>query len=171
MKKACCVSIVVLIFAASCSRDDPSCSNAGPLSSREKSLLKAIIAHSFKMRRMSIRQNPDNPKQTIENHPFSIARSAAKDKERQLVRAFNRVPEREKLLVAQALAYLGNDTGVDVLKEAAFGMGIYTTNSGFEISESAICLLYLGYDFPDDFKFSKVANPLYPFLDIFLDRQ
>ena len=118
-------------------------------------------------------QSPKVAEANLSTHPFVIALSNAKDKEQKLLEAFNALPKRNRLIHAQALAYLGNDTGIDVLKEAAFPtkpMGTYMTSSGFEISESALCLLYLGFDFPDTFMFSKEPNCHYSELDVLLKK-
>ena len=147
---------------------------AADLSDREKALLKTIIRQSFRMNiRSWLEQSPDQTQLNRESHRFVIALSNSKDKEEKLLTMFNEGTVSHKLLPAQALAYLGNNIGINVLEEAALPtklIGPYTTQSGFEISESALCLLYLGFDFPVTFKFSKIPNPLYSELDIFLKK-
>lgn len=69
---------------------------------------------------------------------------------------------------ARALAYLGDQRCIDILSKTLAGE-FAGTSSCFELSEAALCLLYLGYDFPDDFLFTRVPNRLYPALNVFLE--
>jgi len=162
MKRIIFISAIMLIgFASAC--------HSGELSAREKVLVRVILGQQLKTRlQLWQQQSPEIAKENLSSHPFAIALSDAEDKEQKLVNEFKELPECKKLSHAQALAYLGNNAGVEVLKDAAFPktlMGTYMTSSGFEISESALCLMYLGFDFPDTFKFSKAPNALYPELD------
>lgn len=143
--------------------------SATELSVREKSIIKIIIRQDFqsKMQYMD--------KQLTTRNPFWIAMWGNKNtKEKQLLKAFKKIPmgKKTKLDYAQALAYIGNKEGIEVLKQATFNYGNnpYLTNSGFEMSESAICLLYLEFDFPENFKFSLLSNSKYPELDILLKK-
>lgn len=142
--------------------------SATELSLSEKSMLKIIIRQDFqsKMQYMD--------KQLTTRNPFWIAMWGNKNtKEKQLLKEFRKIPmgKKTKLDYAQALAYVGNKEGIEVLKQATFNYANpYLTNSEFEISESAICLLYLGFDFLDNFKFSMLANSKYPELDILLEK-
>lgn len=160
MKQTIVMSLIMLMSIGSSSY-------SAELSAREKVLVRVILGQQIKMRHHLLKQTEageDNP----QKHAFAIAMSNAKEKEQQLLTEFVALPERQRLAHAQALAYLGNDAGVDVLKKAAFpttATAPFITSSGFEISESALCLLYLEADFPDSFRFSNVPNPLYPELD------
>lgn len=141
--------------------------NAVELSDRERCLVKVVLGQQLKMRLRGW-ESSEAAKDGSDKHPFALALSNAKDKEKRLLTEFETLPERKRLAHAQALAYLGNGAGRDVLKKAAFPTGImgpFTTSSGFEISESALCLLYLESDFPESFRFSKVPNAIYPELD------
>lgn len=160
MKRTIVMSVIMLMSIVSIS-------HSAELSARETVLVRVILGQQIKMR-LHLWQQSETGKENPQKHPFAIALSNAKDKEQQLLTEFAALPERQRLAHAQALAYLGNDAGVDVLKMAAFPskvMGPFMTSSGFEISESALCLLYLESDFPDSFQFSKVPNPLYSELD------
>lgn len=160
MKRTIVMSLIMLMSIGSV------CHSA-ELSAREKVLVRVILGQQIKMR-FHLWQQSEAGKKKASSHPFAIALSNAKDKEQKLLKEFKALPERDRLRHAQALAYLGNNAGIEVLKEAAFPtklMGAYMTSSGFEISESALALLYLGFDFRDTFKFSKVPNALYPELD------
>jgi hypothetical protein len=70
---------------------------------------------------------------------------------------------------ARGLAYLDDVNAVDILENTLLH-GFAMTSSGFEQSEAASCLLYVGHDFPEDFLFSRLPNALFPELDIFLTR-
>jgi hypothetical protein len=147
---------------------DQPAATAADLSVREKTLLQIVISQNFWMRLQAVKTNQ-------EEHPFHIALSDAKDKEQQLLSLFkeSKRDTPRKLLAAQSLAYLGNKTGMPDLEGATFkskGMPWYMTSSGFEISESALCLLFLGFDFPDTFKFSEIVNPMYPEMDKLLGK-
>lgn len=162
MKKIALLSIFVMLFGITFA-------SATELSVREKSIIKIIIRQDFqsKMQYMD--------KQLTTRNPFWIAMWGNKNtKEKQLLKTFKKIPmgKKTKLDYAQALAYIGNKEGVEVLKQATFNYGNnpYLTNSGFEMSESAICLLYLGFDFPENFKFSMLSNSKYPELDILLKK-
>ncbi len=48
------------------------------------------------------------------------------------------------------------------------GTSTRSFNRGPAKSQAALCLLYLGYDFPDDFAFCKLTPPVYPELDALL---
>ena len=141
--------------------------NAVELSDRERCIVKVVLGQQLKMR-LRLWQSSEAAKEGSDKHPFALALSNTKEKETRLLAEFETLPERQKLAHAQALAYLGNTDGLDELKKAAFptdAMGPFMTSSGFEISESALCLLYLQSAFPESFKFSKVPNALYPELD------
>lgn len=162
MKKIALLSIFVMLFGITFA-------SATELSVREKSIIKIIIRQDFqsKMQYMD--------KQLTTRNPFWIAMWGNKNtKEKQLLKAFKKIPmgKKTKLDYAQALAYIGNKEGIEVLKQATFNYdnNPYLTNSGFETSESAICLLYLGFDFPENFKFSMLSNSKYPELDILLKK-
>lgn len=162
MKKIALLSIFVMLFGITFA-------SATELSVREKSIIKIIIRQDFqsKMQYMD--------KQLTTRNPFWIAMWGNKNtKEKQLLKTFKKIPmgKKTKLDYAQALAYIGNKEGVEVLKQATFNYGNnpYLTNSGFEMSESAICLLYLGFDFPENFNFSMLSNSKYPELDILLKK-
>lgn len=144
--------------------------SATELSVKEKSILKIIIRQDFqsKMQYMD--------KQLTTRNPFWIAMWGNKNtKEKQLLKEFKKIPigKKTKLDYAQALAYIGNKEGIEVLKQATFNYenNPYLTNSGFEMSDSALCLLYLGFDFPSNFKFSMLVNSKYPELDILLENK
>jgi hypothetical protein len=141
--------------------------NAVTLSDREICLVKVVLGQQLKMR-LRLWQSSEAGREASDKHPFALALSNAKDKEKRLLTEFEALPERQRLAHAQALAYLGDKAGLDVLKKAAFPSGVmgpFMTSSGFEISESALCLLYLQSDFPESFQFSKVPNAMYPELD------
>lgn len=144
--------------------------SATELSVREKSIVKIIIRQDFQSRMQYM------DKQLTTRNPFWIAMWGNKNtKEKQLLKAFKKIPmgKKTKLDYAQALAYIGNKEGIEVLKQATFNYdnNPYLTNSGFEASESAICLLYLGFDFPENFRFSLLSNSKYPELDVLLDKK
>lgn len=162
MKKIALLSIFVMLFGITFA-------SATELSVREKSIIKIIIRQDFqsKMQYMD--------KQLTTRNPFWIAMWGNKNtKEKQLLKAFKKIPmgKKTKLDYAQALAYIGNKEGIEVLKKATFNYdnNPYLTNSGFEMSDSALCLLYLGFDFPENFKFSMLSNSKYPELDILLKK-
>lgn len=162
MKKIALLSIFVMLIGTTFA-------SATELSVREKSTLKIIIRQDFQSRMQYM------DKQLTTRNPFWIAMWGNKNtKEKQLLKAFKKIPmgKKTKLDYAQALAYIGNKEGIEVLKQATFNYGNnpYLTNSGFEMSESAICLLYLGFDFPENFKFSMLSNSKYPELDILLKK-
>ncbi len=69
---------------------------------------------------------------------------------------------------ARALAYLGDQRCVDILTETLAG-AFAQTSSGFEQSEAAACLLYLGGELPETFLFTRLANPLYAEWNALLD--
>jgi len=69
---------------------------------------------------------------------------------------------------ARALAYVGDARCIDTLAKTLAG-AFAVTSSGFEQSKAAACLLYLEYDFPNDFLFTRLPNPMYPELNAFLE--
>jgi regulation of enolase protein 1 (concanavalin A-like superfamily) len=69
---------------------------------------------------------------------------------------------------ARALAYFGDRRSAELLSAVLQGQ-MRPFAQGAERSQAALCLLYLGHDFPDSFAFSTLAPPLYPELDTLLD--
>jgi hypothetical protein len=76
--------------------------------------------------------------------------------------------EYKRFNAARALAYIGDERCIDILVITLAGK-YAATSSGFEQSHAAACLLYLGYDFPKDFLFTRLPNPLYPELNALLE--
>jgi hypothetical protein len=77
--------------------------------------------------------------------------------------------EYKKFNAARKLAYLGDHAGVDILSRTLAGE-FAMTSSEMEKSQAGLCLLWLQYDLPEDFAFSRLANPLYPELDALLPK-
>jgi len=76
--------------------------------------------------------------------------------------------EYKRFNAARALAYLGDMRCIDILAKTLAGK-FAMTSSGFEQSKAAACLLYLEYDFPEDFLFTRLPNPLDPEFNVFLE--
>jgi hypothetical protein len=77
--------------------------------------------------------------------------------------------EYKKFNAARRLAYLGDRAGVDILSRTLAGE-YAMTSSGMEQSRAGLCLLWLQCDLPENFAFSRLANPLYPELDALLPK-
>jgi len=150
MKNIVLTASILILSAISCFSIKPE------LTAREHELFKASIHYRV------FGQNRE---------AYQILRSNDLDRETKLVDLFNSSLRYEKLNAAQALAYLGNDIGVEVLRDAAGfkkPAGLYMTSSCHEISEAAACLLILKDEFPEDFSFSRIPNSIFPEFDVFL---
>jgi hypothetical protein len=77
-------------------------------------------------------------------------------------------PPFRRFNASRALAYLGDRRCMKRLWDIAGG-DLVLSASSFEQSKAALCLLYLGYDFPAHFLFTRLPNPLYPELNLLLD--
>jgi len=77
-------------------------------------------------------------------------------------------PPFRRFNASRALAYLGDRRCMKMLSDIAGG-DLVLSASAFEQSKAALCLLYLGYDFPAHFLFTRLPNPLYPELNLLLD--
>lgn len=65
---------------------------------------------------------------------------------------------------ARALAYVGDARSEEPLAATLRGQS-RSVSGATDRSKAALCLLYLGYDLPQDFAFSKLSPSLYPELD------
>ncbi|MBN1507042.1 MAG: hypothetical protein JW955_09360 [Sedimentisphaerales bacterium] len=72
-----------------------------------------------------------------------------------------------KLNAARALAYFGDPGGTQFLSGTVEGLSRSFSRTPAR-SHAGLALLYLGYDLPPDFAFSKLSPTLYPELDAFL---
>lgn len=146
----------------------PTLASATDLTGRELALLRIVIrqqfqsdvhaAHSFGD---DLRKDRVAPLELVSADPnvvdqlYGIMTNETNDP----YRRFN---------AARALAYLGDRRCMDILSKTLAG-DFAMTSSGFELSEAALCLLYLGYDLPGDFLFTRVPNPLYSELNALLE--
>ncbi|MBN1360851.1 MAG: hypothetical protein JW993_09675 [Sedimentisphaerales bacterium] len=140
---------------------------AAELTGRELALLRVILRQSMSRELHAVHETGDayridraSPLRAVWSEPnvdelHEIMTDEANDPYKQ----FN---------AARALAYLGDKRCVDVLAETLAGR-FAQTSSGFELSEAAACLLYLGVDLPDRFLFTRLPNPLYAELNALLD--
>ena len=76
--------------------------------------------------------------------------------------------EYKRFRAARAMAYLGDARCIDTLVKTLAGE-FAVSSSGIERSHAAACLLYLNYDFPKDFLFTRLPNSLYPELNTLLE--
>lgn len=74
----------------------------------------------------------------------------------------------KRLSAARVMAYFGDTRCIDLLVKTLAGE-FAPSSSGFAQSEAGACLLYLGYDFPKDFLFTRLPNALYPELNALLE--
>jgi len=141
--------------------------SATQVTGRELALLRVILRESMSMDRHAACESSDalrkdrvSPLDLVLNDPnvdalHKIMTNEANDS----YKRFN---------AARALAYLADMRCIDILKKALAGE-FAVSSSGFEQSQAAACLLYLDYDFPKDFLFTRLPNPLYPELNALLE--
>ncbi len=146
----------------------PTLTSATELTGRELTLLRIIIRQGFQWEvhtahRLDddLRKDRVSPLQLVSADPNVVEQlyGIMTDETGDPYKRFN---------AARALAYLGDRRCADILSKTLAGE-FAGTSSCFELSEAALCLLYLGYDFPDDFLFTRVPNALYPALNVFLE--
>ncbi len=140
--------------------------SATDLTGRELALLRVILRQSMRTDQHAAYESGD----ALTKDRFSPLELAMSDPN---VEAIHEIvtneanDEYKRLSAARALAYLGDKRCIDILAKTLAGK-FAMTSSCTEQSQAAACLLYLGYDFPKDFLFTKLANPLYPELNAFL---
>ena len=146
----------------------PTLTSATELTGRELALLRIVIRQDFQSdvytaHRLGddLRKDRVSPLELVSADPNVVEKlyGIMTDETSDHYKRFN---------AARALAYLGDCRCVDILSKTLAGE-FAMTSSGFELSEAALYLLYLGHDFPDDFLFTRVPNPLYPELNALLD--
>jgi hypothetical protein len=76
--------------------------------------------------------------------------------------------EHRRLNAARVLAYFGDRVSVDMLSKTV--QGRFAAGRDEERGKAALCLVYLECDLPEGFAFSRLANPLYPELDVFVKK-
>lgn len=146
----------------------PTLTSATELTGRELALLRIVIRQSIQsdvhvahVLDDDLRKDRVSPLELVSADPNVVEQlhGIMTDETNDAYKRFN---------AARALAYLGDRRCVDILSKTLAGE-FAMTSSGFELSEAALCLLYLEYDFPDDFLFTRVPNALYPELNALLD--
>jgi hypothetical protein len=154
-------ALVMVVLAGS------ALASATELTGRELALLQVILRRSMSVDQHAAYERDDaltkgrvSPLGLISNDPnldelHEIMTSEAND-------------EYKRFNAARALAFLGDTRCIYILAKTLAGE-FAMTSSGFEQSHAAACLLYLGYDFPKDFLFTRLPNPLYPELNVFLE--
>lgn len=76
--------------------------------------------------------------------------------------------EHKRLNAARVLAYFGDRVSVDILSKTV--QGRFAAGRDEEKGKAALCLVYLECDLPEGFAFSRLANPRYPELDVFVKK-
>lgn len=146
----------------------PTLTSATELTGRELALLRIVIRQEFQSEVHTahglsdeLRKDRVSPLELVSADPNVVKQlyGIMTDETDDPYKRFN---------AARALAYLGDPRCVDILSKTLAGE-FAMSSSGFELPEAAVCLLYVGYDFPDDFLFTRVPNPLYPELNALLD--
>lgn len=134
---------------------------------RELALLRLILRQSMSMDRHAAYESGDALRQDRFS-PLGLVSNDPNVDELHRIMTNEANDEYKRFNAARALAYLGDMRSIDILAQALAGE-FAASSSCVEQSHAAACLLYLGYDFPKDFLFTRLPNPLYPELNAFLE--
>jgi len=154
-------TMLVMVLAGS------ALTSATQVTGRELALLRVILRQSMSMDRCTAHEKGDalrmdrvSPLGLVSNDPnldelHEIMMSETND-------------EYKRFNAARALAYLGDSRCIDTLAKTLAGE-FAVSSSCIEQSQAGVCLLYLNYDFPKDFLFTRLPNAVYPELNALLE--
>jgi len=141
--------------------------SATELTGREMALLRVILRQDMSMDRHAAHET-DNALIKDRVSPLDLVSSDPNLDELHKIMTDEANDQYKRFNAARALAYLGDTRCIDTLAKTLAGE-FAETSSGVEQSKAAACLLYLGYDFPKDFLFTRLPNPMYPELNALLE--
>jgi hypothetical protein len=141
--------------------------SATALTGRELALLRVILRQSMSMDQHAAYERGDAL--TMDRFsPLGLVSNDPNLDELHQIMADEANDEYKRFNAARALAYLGDGRCIDTLAKTLAGE-FAMTSSCIEQSQAAACLLYLGYDFPKNFLFTRLPNPIYPELNALLE--
>jgi hypothetical protein len=155
------VGLLVIVLGGS------ALASATQVTGRELALLRVILRQSMSMDQHvayekgdALRKDRVSPLGLISNDPNldelgKIMTDEAND-------------EYKRFNAARAMAFFGDARCIDILTKTLAGE-FAVSSSCIEQSHAAACLLYLGYEFPKDFLFTRLPNAQYGELNALLD--
>jgi hypothetical protein len=141
--------------------------SATELTGREMALLRVILRQDMSMDQHAAHET-DNASIKDRASPLGPVSNDPNLDELHKIMTDEANDEYKRFNAARALAYLGDMRCIDTLAKTLAGE-FAETSSGIEQSKAAACLLYLEYDFPKDFLFTRLPNPMYPELNALLE--